>query len=423
MKAFARSCLAAVLCTILVPLAARPADTVRVLTSYPQEMMDRYEQAFAKANPGIKLEFQWGHAPDALATLRQPDQGGVDVFWSPALKAFPTLAREGAFRPLGNVAKGVATTVGGVPLTDAKGTYTAFELAGYGFAVRPDYLARNGLPIPRDWADLAKPAYAGHVILPVPATIGFAPPMIEVILQHYGWDKGWALLAEIAANADLLDAGGGTAMVNELADGSKGIGMVIDFFVRSAKADGKPVTFVYPDATAYVPADVAITAKAPHPAAAARFVRFVLSDAGQALLMTPDVMRLPVRPSVYAKAPADFPHPFEGKAAGFAFDSAKGNARQLAMVALFDSFITQRHTRLKELFAEIRKAEAAGDQVGAGKARLLAASIPVSESEAGRQDLNATLENAESDDAKAIKDGWTRMVNDATEQAFAALRK
>jgi len=423
MKALLRATLALALGGLAPWGTALAADTVRVFTSYPQEMMDRYEQAFAKANPDIKLDFQWGHGGDAMATLRQPDQGGVDVLWSPALKAFPALAREGAFRPLGDGAKGIATKVGGMPLTDGKGTYAAFELAGYGFAVRPDYLTAHGLPVPRDWSDLARPAYAGHVILPVPSSTGFAPPMIEVILQHYGWDKGWALLAEIAANAELLDSGGGVAMVNELAEGAKGIGMIIDFFVRSAKADGKPVTFVYPEITAYVPAHVAITAKAPHAKAAEAFVRFVLSDQGQALLMTPEVMRLPVRPSVYAKAPADFPRPFEGNAAAFVFDPAKGNARQFAMTALFDAFITSRHAQLRDAFALIRKAEAEGNKARAETARQLLTSVPVSEAEIGGPALNATLENMDFEGAKAVKAGWTKAAAAGTAQALAVLAK
>lgn len=401
--------------------AARAEETVRVFTSYPQEMMDRYEQAFAKRHPGVKLDFQWGHGNDAAATLRQPDQGGVDVLWSPALKTFPTLSGEGAFRPIGKAGAGVADKVGGMRLTDGKGTYAAFELAGYGFAVRPDYLKQHDLPTPRDWADLARPAFAGHVIMPVPSSTGFAPPMMEVMLQHDGWDKGWALLAEIAANAELQDSGGGVAMVNELAEGAKGIGMIIDFFVRSAEADGKPVTFVYPEITAYVPAHVAITAKAPHPKAAEDFVRFVLSDEGQALLMTPEVMRLPVRPSAYAKAPADFPRPFEGKAAAFAFDPAKGTARQYAFNALFDAFITSRHAQLRETFAAIRKAEAAGDTRRAAEARRLLTAMPVSEAEAGDPKTNAALEDLDTEGAKALKGRWTRAAAEATARAAAAL--
>ncbi|MCR6630969.1 MAG: hypothetical protein NVV74_13490 [Magnetospirillum sp.] len=95
----------AALCALCLASPAG-AETVRVFTSYPQEIMDLYEQAFAKVRPDVQVEFQWGHAADALTTLRRPDQGGVDVWWSPASNAFPVLAREGGLQPLGDLSRG-----------------------------------------------------------------------------------------------------------------------------------------------------------------------------------------------------------------------------------------------------------------------------------------------------------------------------
>lgn len=406
----------------LVSTVSAAAETVRVFTSYSQDMMDRFEQGFARVRPDVRLEFQWGHSPDLFATLRQPDQGSVDVVWSPASNAFPVLARQGAFRPLGDLADGVEPRVGGIPLRDAAPTYTAFEIAAYGFVVRPDYLARTGLTAPATWRDLTKPAYAGHLVLPVPSAVGFAPAMIEIPLQHDGWDHGWALWAEIAGNAELLGGGGGVAMINELAEGTKGIGMVMDFFVRGARAEGKPVTFIYPDVTAFNPAHVAVTAKAPHAEAARAFVRYVLSEQGQSLLMTPEAMRLPVRKSLYVNASAEFPRPFEGKMAAFPYDPNKVIARQEVLKVLFDEYITRRHDRLKELFAAIHAAEAAGKSAAAQAARAEATRLPIAEAEAVDVQLNKIMEQPDGEAAQAIRAGWARRVAEATDRAFAALR-
>lgn len=406
----------------LVLTVSAMAETVRVFTSYPQDMMDRFEQGFARARPDIRVEFQWGHAPDLFATLRQPGQGGVDVVWTPASNAFPVLAREGAFRPLGDLADGVEPRVGGIPLRDKAGTYTAFEIAAYGFVVRPDYLARNSLSAPASWRDLTKPVYAGHLVLPVPSAVGFAPAMIEIPLQHDGWNQGWALWAEIAANSELLGGGGGVAMINELAEGTKGIGMVMDFFVRGARAEGKPVGFAYPDVTAFNPAHVAITAKAPHAEAARAFVRYVLSEAGQSLLLTPEAMRLPVRKSLYANTPSEFPHPFEGKMAAFSYDPEKVIARQEVLKVLFDEYITRRHDRLKEVFAAIHHAEAAGRDKAAQAARAEITRLPIGEAEASDARLNKVLEEPDSEAAQAIRNGWARQIAQSTDRAVAALR-
>ncbi|MCR6630968.1 MAG: extracellular solute-binding protein [Magnetospirillum sp.] len=306
-------------------------------------------------------------------------------------------------------------------LGDAKGTYTAFEIAGYGFVLRPDYLERHHLEAPKDWKDLAKPAYAGHVVVPVPSTIGYAPAMVEIPLQHLGWERGWGLWAEIAANAELMGGGGGVAMINELAEGAKGIGLVMDFFVRPAKAEGKPVTFIYPTVSAVNPAHVGITAKAPHGEAARAFVRFVLSEEGQRLLLAHGVARLPVRKALYASAPAGYPRPFEAPAPATIYDPEKALARQPVLKALFDAYITERHERLKALFAAIRAAEARGEGDKATQARALVLRLPLNEAEAADAQLNALMDKRDDEQAQAIRAQWSRRVAEATDQAFAVL--
>ncbi len=397
--------------------AAVQAGSVKVFTSYPQEMMDVYERAFTRAHPGTTLEFQWGHGQDATATLRQPDQGGVDVYWSPALKAFNRLANEGRFADLGDTARTVPANLGKMALLDPKKQFATFELAGYGFAVRPDRLAERHLPMPREWADLAKPIYDGQVVMPVPSTVGFAPPLYDFILQRLGWAKGWEVLAEMSANAQLLTGAGGIGLINELVDGDKALGLGIDFFVRSAISEGKPVRLIYPAVTIYSPAQVAITASTRHRAEAESFVRFVLSAEGQALLLDPAVMRLPVLPAAYAKAPQGFPNPYADPGVEL-YDPARGSARLVAVSALFDQMITNRHGQLKELFALIRQAEAAGDLDKAARARALIAQTPVGENQMADRSLNDTLEKPDSEAAQAITTQWGTMVTRATRQAF-----
>ncbi|SEH40336.1 ABC transporter substrate-binding protein [Magnetospirillum fulvum] len=417
----ARLCLAA-LCAVGLAGPVR-AETLRVITSYPPDMMELYEKAFAQVRPDIKIEFLPGHGAEALEALRAPDQSGIDVWWAPAANAFPALAREGGLRPLGSLGDGIETSVWGMRIADPAGTYLPFEIAGYGFAVRPDYLARHRLPKPTDWSDLVKPVYAGHIVMPVPSSVGYAPAMIEILLQNQGWDKGWAAWTEIAANSSLMDGGGGAALLNELFDGSKGIALIMDFFVRPARIEGKPVSFTYPSVSFVTPAHVGITTKAPHPEQARAFVQFLLSPAGQMLLMEPAVSRLPVRKSVYAKAPAGYPRPFDAAPPAHAFDQAKASARQAVLKALFDDAITSRHAKLKDLFAAIHDAEKQGDSAKAQKARALATRIPLDETAAADPALNAAMNNLDSDEAKAIRAKWRAEVNDATARAFAVLAK
>lgn len=141
--------------------------------------------------------------------------------------------------------------------------------------------------------------------------------------------------------------------------GQFGIG--IDFFGLSSKASGFPVDFVYPRVTTLVPANIAIVKNAPHRETAADFIEFLLSDEGQALLLDPKIMRLPVNPKAYAKAPANFPNPFKDNSigSGVKFDLALSKSRYNVVNSLFDVMITYRLDDLRTAVKAIQDAEAA----------------------------------------------------------------
>ncbi|TWA69986.1 ABC-type Fe3+ transport system substrate-binding protein [Azospirillum brasilense] len=370
-------------------LRAEPLESsLLVLTSYPDELVARFEAAFERANPGTDLRVLWKTGREAMPILRSADQGGVDVYWTPALRNFPLLRDEG------RLAAGLADIdrealpgrIGAQILSDPSGRFEAFEVAGYGIVVNPAYLADRGLPTPRRWADLADPALAGHVAFPVPSRVGFAPVLVDIILQAEGWTAGWTLLQRIAASAELADRGPGVG--DSVASGRRGAGPTIDFQALNAQADGKPVDILYPERTAWLPAHIGVTAAAPHPKAAAAFVAFALSEEGQRILFHPDIRRHPVRPAVYRDAPAGTGNPFAA-AGAFAYETERGSRREPAVAALFDALITRRQDELRELLAlldDARRAAARTDDPAlaakAEEALALATAVPVTEDEA-----------------------------------------
>lgn len=142
---------------LAAPLASARSSgrqPVVVVTSYNDETFSRFEAAFEKANPRYKLQLVWRMPHDALPYLRQPAQGGADVYWAASPRTFATLAADGAWQPLGIARDGLPENIGNARLSDANGLYTATEMAGYGFIVNPGALARLGLAEPKDWRDL-----------------------------------------------------------------------------------------------------------------------------------------------------------------------------------------------------------------------------------------------------------------------------
>lgn len=403
--------------------AAAPARVV-VMTSFQDELVSRFEAAFEKAHPQYRLQMLWRMPHDAAPYLRQPAQGGVDVYWAASPRTFTALAREGIWRPLPVDRAGLPARIGNTPLADADGYYAATEMAGFGFALAPAALAALGVGAPADWSDLADLRLAGQIALPVPARVGFAPPIVEIVLQAYGWRRGWALWSQIAANAVLVERGA-TFVNDELAAGRCALGVSIDFFVTSAIANGAALEFVYPRHTGVNPAHAAITRDSPNPAGAAAFVAFLLSPAGQALLGHPDIRRLPVRPSAYDALPAGYFKPFAAAMAGaLAFDGAAAQPRLGLSSALFQQMLVEPHADLVALWTRLRAAEARGMALGA--ARALLETPPVSEAQAADAALRrqfAQLEGARERTPSALEIGWSQACRERRDAARQLLER
>ncbi|WP_349251914.1 extracellular solute-binding protein [Azoarcus sp. L1K30] len=366
-------------------LAAAPSPVV-VLTAYPEEVMARFEAAFEQAHPEYRLRLLWRMPHDALPYLRQPRQGGVDVYWSASPRTFAQLAAEGRLQPLAIDRSGLPDHVGGAALADPAGRFTATEMAGYGFVVNDAALGPLGVKSPDDWAALADPRLAGRIVLPNPARVGFAPVLVDIVLQAYGWEKGWALWSEIAGLATWVDSGG-TFVSDEVGSGRAAVGVSIDFFVVSAIANGAPLRFIYPSHGGINPAHIAITAEAANPEGARAFAAFVLSESGQRILAHADIRKLPVRPAVYSALPPDYHDPFAAAARGaYDYDGVASRDRLPVVASVFEQMLVQGHDTLAGLWARIHAAEARGRDVSAARKRLCAPLL--SEHEAGVPNLH-----------------------------------
>lgn len=372
----------------LLPRAARAAtEKLVVVTSFPEELTTRYEAELERLHPNIHVQFVWKQSRDALALLSEPDQGGADVYWAPSLGNFPILRDRGAFQKIFVERAVLPGRLGDQILSDPNGLFEAYDVAGYGVVLDPDALARRGLPAPRSWRDLAAPAYAGHIVMPIAGKVGFSPALYDIILQSEGWERGWALISEIAGGAELLGSGAGpTTMVKE---GRAALGLTIDFFAFGARANGASVSFVYPEKTAFLPAHIAITAATRRYDAAKAFVDFVLSTAGQKLMMEADSSRHPARPEAYAGKPSQVVDPFAlPPGTFFPYDSEIGRRRPGVVSLLFDLAIAERHAETEALWRAIHAAEArlAASQNEAraslARARRLAGFVPISGAQA-----------------------------------------
>ena len=326
-----------------IALGAGPAlaqsleDKLVIVTSFSKDLTTPFAQAFQKKYPGTTVEVQNRNTAAAIAFIRETQSSPPDIFWASAPDAFEVLKKHSLLQKYQPKAQGIAGKVGAYPVNDPAGFYTGFAASGYGIMYNTRYMRANNLPAPKEWDDLKRPIYFGHVGISAPSRSGTTHLTVETILQGEGWDKGWASLLEIGGNlTQVSDRSFGVP--DAVNSGQYGIGIVIDFFGLSAKASGFPVEFVYPTVTTIVPANVGIIANAKNQKAAEAFVEFLLSEDGQQILLDPKIQRLPVRPATYDKAPAGYPNPFKDSqlGSGVNFNADVSEARYELLNSLFD---------------------------------------------------------------------------------------
>ncbi|HKO66709.1 MAG TPA: extracellular solute-binding protein [Burkholderiaceae bacterium] len=350
---------AAVLTAVMSP---SHAGTVTVITSFPKELTSAYKAAFEKANPDVKLEILNKGTVSAIAFVRETAAGQrPDVFWASAPDAFEVLKRDNllvAAPDVGN--KAIPAKIGNYPINDPQGFYKGQALAGYGIMYNTRYLKANKLAAPKEWDDLLKREWFGHVAMTAPSRSGTMHLTVETILQGEGWDNGWAKVLEMGGNsAQITERSFGVP--DGINNGQFGAGPVVDFFGLAGKYSGFPVDLVYPAMTSIVPANIALVAGGKNTAEAKKFVQFTLSQPGQELLLDPKISRLPVLAysSFGTKIPAGYPDPQAiVKRAKVNFNADLSEDRYSVVQSLFDQTITFRLKELQAATKAIHDAEA-----------------------------------------------------------------
>lgn len=168
-------------------------------------------------------------------------------------------------------------------------------LSAFGIVYNRDALADIGAPEPATWDDLTHPRLFGWVALADPGQSGSICTTFEVILQLQGWYEGWRILQEAAANSRYF-ANSSSKIPIDVSIGEAAAGMCIDFYGRTqaqsiaASGDADRLGYVDPAGLTDIDPDpISLLTGAPNRDLAVKFIRFVLSDEGQALWQFPVV--------------------------------------------------------------------------------------------------------------------------------------
>lgn len=279
--------------------AASVSPTLTLITPHGDNIRQEIGAAFQawhQARFGVTPELSWVDQGGTSEDLRyvqarfakSPAGIGIDLFFGGGTPPFRTLARAGRLEPYAVPAAalaGIPETVGGARIfDDAEGWYGT-ALSGFGILYNRSLLAAKGLPEPAAWSDLAAPGADGWVAMVDPRGSGSAHVIYEIILQRYGWENGWRVLAGMAANASHFTQGA-SAVLPLVSAGEAAYTIAIDQYAWSLieKLGRDRVDFLLPAGeTVTTPDPIAVLKGAPQPQLARRFAAFVLSEPCQRL--------------------------------------------------------------------------------------------------------------------------------------------
>ncbi|OUS31194.1 ABC transporter substrate-binding protein ['Osedax' symbiont bacterium Rs2_46_30_T18] len=380
--------------------AAAAEQTLTIVTSFPSDLTKVFKAEFEKLHPDVKLEVLKKKTSAGIKYISETAANNkIDLFWASAPDAFEVLKDGGLLQKYSVKVNGIPAKVGSFPIHDPEGYYKGFAAAGYGIMWNTRYTKAKKLPAPTNWSDLEKPVYFNHVGMSAPSRSGTTHLTVETILQADGWGNGWGSLKRMAGNFKSVTERS-FGVPDGVNSGNFGVGIVIDFFGLSSQGAGFPVEFIYPPATALVPANIGIVNNAPNSQMAGEFIEFLLSDHGQELLLNPKIRRLPVNPDTYAKAPEGFPNPFQDSSlqSSLHFDLKLSKNRYNLVNSLFDVMITYRMDDLRAATKAIHAAQKALSETPnveaaalVKQARTLVAALPITEADANNPDISAVF--------------------------------
>jgi ABC-type Fe3+ transport system substrate-binding protein len=304
---------------------AAGTDKLSILSPHTTDIRDNMLplfKAWYRRKTGRAIEVEWinqGGSSDNLRFIRSefartPQGIHIDLFWGGGISPSMTLKKEGLLQRTEldpAVMAGIPKSVSGIPVYDPDLMWYGSCLSTFGILSHEMVRQYQKFPEIRTWEDLTQPAIKGWISVADPRHSGVGHVAFDIILQAYGWKKGWQVLTMLSANVKKFKISS-KDVVKDLVSGDAAYTLVVDYYAWREVEDlgTDKVRFVVPEGLSIVNPDCfAVIKGADHPQAAKLFMEYILSPEGQKVWMlrkgapggppNSSLYRLSVLPPVY----------------------------------------------------------------------------------------------------------------------------
>ena len=332
------------------------------LKKYGTPGVVRWRQAGGGASQIVRfLRSEYAAGPSA----------GIDVLYGGGVDPFLDFKKDGLltrYDPPADILDQIPAQLNGMNIYDPDHEWFGSALSGFGIITNDRVREAAGLPVAPNWEALTNPLCFNWIASTDPRASGSALAIYEIILQSYGWNKGWATLMEMSGNTRNFLSSSASAAV-EVGVGDAAYGVAIDVYGLGQAGFYGPgnVSFVLPQGqTVITPDSVAILKNPPHPEMARRFMEFVLDRDGQLLLMMPKgssggpvkfvINRMSVWPALYTELAGITPiktDPFTMHS-DFVYNNKLGSQRRSILSVLMGAWMIDTHDVMVRAWAALQ---------------------------------------------------------------------
>ena len=261
----------------LISASSWAKSTLTLYTSQPNDDAQMTVSAFEKAHPDIEVKWIRDGTSKLIARLQAELAAGSaapDVLLIADSVTMESLKKQNLLAAY----KSPEAARFDPQLFDQEGYYYGTKVITTGIA----YHSKAPLK-PTSWLDLLKPEVKNMTTLPSPLYSGAAQIHQATLMNDPA--LGWQYYEKLKQNGAMPQSGNG-AVMSAIASGSKAYGVLVDYLAIREKAKGAPVEFLFPkEGVSVVTEPVAMMKGAKDPQRAKAFIDFVLSDAGQKLVL------------------------------------------------------------------------------------------------------------------------------------------